>query len=181
MTQSHAQANLLGAVALAISDRTAVAAEQASGHSATSAAALSALRQYLDHASLDRLCGVLGLTPSGTVRLVDRLSEAGLVVRGPGPDGRTRAVSLTAKGRRVADKVRAARLEALNSIIEPLTRAEGEALRSVLSKLTVGLVEAKDGGAWLCRLCDLAACGRPQGQCPTANAAQRKYGTSTRH
>jgi hypothetical protein len=24
---------------------------------------------------------------------------------------------------------------------------------------------------WTCRLCDLAACGRAEGECPTANAA----------
>ena len=38
------------------------------------------------------------------------------------------------------------------------------------------LVAAKEGGGWICRLCDLQACGRPQGECPAANAARARYG-----
>jgi rubrerythrin len=37
-------------------------------------------------------------------------------------------------------------------------------------------VRNKDGGAWICRLCDLEACDRAAGRCPTANAAAAKYG-----
>jgi rubrerythrin len=37
-------------------------------------------------------------------------------------------------------------------------------------------VRVKDGGAWICRLCDLEACERTLGQCPAAQAAQQKYG-----
>jgi DNA-binding MarR family transcriptional regulator len=179
MTRDAQQANLLGAVALAVADRTSAAAAQAAGQSVSAAAALSALRQYLNRATLDRLREVLGLTPSGGVRLVDRLSVAGLVTRGPGTDGRSRAVALTARGRRTADKVRAARLDALNSILEPLTPAENETLQALLAKLMAGIVDDKDGGAWLCRLCDVHACGRPEGRCPAANAARAKYGEPT--
>ncbi len=176
MSRDDQQANLLGAVALAIADRASVAAADAAGQSVSAAAALSALRQYLDHATLDRLRAVLGLTPSGAVRLVDRLSDNGLVVRGPGTDGRTRAVSLTPRGRRVADRIRAARLDALRSVLDPLSAADREALQGLLGTLMAGIVEEKEGGAWLCRLCDVHACRRPDGDCPAANAARAKYG-----
>jgi DNA-binding MarR family transcriptional regulator len=169
-------ANLLGAVALAIADRTEAEAAEAAGQSVSAAAALSALRQYLDGATIDRLRDVLGLTSSGAVRLVDRLATSGLVTRGPGADGRSRAVSLTPDGRRAADQVRSARLDALASVLEPLSPTERQALQRLLGKLMTRIVNEKDGGAWICRLCDTQACGRQDGRCPAANAAKVKYG-----
>jgi MarR family transcriptional repressor of emrRAB len=180
VTSAEQQANLLGAFALAVADRASAAVAQASGQSDSASVALSALQQFLDGTTLDRLCQVLGLTPSGAVRLVDRLSEAGLVGRAPGADGRSRAVSLTAKGRRLASKIGTARLDALEVVLEPLSAAERATFQVLLAKLMAGVVEDKDGGAWLCRICDLRACGRPDGQCPTANAALLKTGTGRR-
>ena len=86
-------ANLLGALSLVITDRTAEAMAGAGGRPETAAVALSALVHFLDHPSVDRLRQVLGLTSSGTVRLVDRLVAAGYLERGPGPDGRTTSVA----------------------------------------------------------------------------------------
>ena len=48
------------------------------------------------------LAGVLGLTHSGTVRLVDRLEDDGLLRRGQGQDARVVTLELTAKGVRRA-------------------------------------------------------------------------------
>jgi DNA-binding MarR family transcriptional regulator len=175
LSPSDQPANVLGTLAQAVADRTATVVAEAAGQSVSAASALSALRQFLDHTTLDRLCQVLGLTPSGAVRLVDRLCDAGLVTRAPGPDGRTRDVSLTPRGRRVADKIGAARLNALRDVLAPLSDAEVSALHALLARMMAGIVEEKAGGAWLCRLCDLQACGRPHGDCPTANAAAAKY------
>ena len=47
------------------------------------APALSALLHFLDRRTVDLLRQVLGLTSSGTVRLVDRMAESGYVRRGP--------------------------------------------------------------------------------------------------
>ena len=77
--------NLLGAFTLAVADRAADAVGDAAGQTGAAAAALSALYHFLDAPSVDRLRTVLGLTPSGAVRLVDRLAAAGYVERGPGP------------------------------------------------------------------------------------------------
>ena len=87
--------NVLGALALAVADRTADAVGGAAGQSASAATALSALHHFLDDPSVDRLRQVLGLTASGTVRLIDRLEQANLVTRGPGTDGRSVSVRLT--------------------------------------------------------------------------------------
>ena len=98
-------ANLLGALSLAMADRMAGVMQGTVAASATAATALSALGDFLDGASIDLLSQVLGLTSSGTVRLVDRLSAAGYVRRAPGADARTTSIVLTEAGRRVAADV----------------------------------------------------------------------------
>jgi DNA-binding MarR family transcriptional regulator len=176
MTSSDGAANLLGAFALALNDRATAAAAAAAGQSVSAATALSALHQFLDRPTLDDLRRVLGLTPSGAVRLVDRLAEAGLVTRGPGDDKRSRSVVLTPAGRAAAVRVAQARMATLDDALAVLSTEERDTLRGLIGRVMGGVVRAKEGGAWICRLCDLAACGRPEGRCPTANAAAEKYG-----
>src|SRR5207248_7443754 len=121
-------------------------------------AALCALHEFLDRPTIDRLRQVLGLTPSGAVRLVDRLVEAGLVARGPGEDGRSRSVSLTPRGRRVAARVSAARAATLTGALAGLTDRERETLGGLLVRVMANVVRAKEGGAWIFRMCDMTAC-----------------------
>jgi molybdenum-dependent DNA-binding transcriptional regulator ModE len=109
------------------------------------------------------------------VRLVDRLSEAGLVVREAGGDGRSRSVVLTARGRELAERISAARAAALGEVLRGLTAEEVGTLESLMGRMMAGLVSAKDGGAWICRLCDTGACERDAGHCPAANAAAARY------
>ena len=175
MSELDREANLLGALALSISDRTSMAIAAAAGQSESAAAALSALHHFLDRPTLDQLRQVLGLTHSGAVRLIDRLSAAGLVTRGPGGDGRSRSVILTEEGRRAAERVSAARAAALTDLLRTLSPAERTTLHALIGRVMAAVVHDKDGGAWICRLCDLDACGRNAGRCPTANAAAAKY------
>ena len=175
MSELDGQANLLGALALVITDQTAQAAAAAAGQSVSAAAALSALHHFLDRPTLDQLRKVLGLTPSGAVRLVDRLAGAGLVTRGPGGDGRSRSVILTGKGQQAAERITAARAAVLSGALDELSRPDRQELHSLMSQIMASIVRGKDGGAWICRLCDLGACGRAAGQCPAANAAAAKY------
>lgn len=169
-------ANVLGALAVTVADQVSAATAAAAGHSASAAAALSALHEFLAPATLDDVRQVIGLTPSGAVRLVDRLEADGLVRRAPGSDRRSRAVTLTAAGRRAAASVAEARRGVLELLMAGLSVAEVEALESLLGRAMANLVAGKQGGAWICRLCDLDACGRPDGECPAANAAREKYG-----
>lgn len=173
-------ANLLGALALAVTDSTSAAVAAATGQSTSAAAALSALRHFLDRPTLDQLRKVLGLTPSGAVRLVDRLVDTGLVTRGPGADGRSRSIMLTEAGRAAAERVSAVRAAVLTEAMQELSPDERATLHTLIGRLMAGIVQAKDGGAWICRLCDLDACGRDAGECPTANAAAAKYGSAAR-
>lgn len=176
MSQRDRTANLLGAVALAVTDQTTTAMTEVAGHATSAAAALSALDQFLDRPTIDRLRSVLGLTPSGTVRLVDRLAEQGYVTRGPGADGRTRSVALTRKGKRAAARITAARSAVLAQSLARLSATEVATLHTLLGRVVEGLVrhnlDRPGQQGWLCRLCDLTACGRADGACPTANIAR---------
>jgi DNA-binding MarR family transcriptional regulator len=177
-TGAH-QANVLGALALAVADQTEQAVTAATGQSVTGAAALSALLEFLDRPTLDQIRRVLGLTPSGAVRLIDRLAEAGLVTRGPGADGRTRSVILTEVGRRTAEAGAAARMTYLRESLSTLTAAERDTLDGLLARVMTAVVDRKDGGAWICRQCDLTGCQRSAGHCPAMNAATAKYSAAT--
>ena len=76
-------ANILGALALVLTDRMSDSVEDAAAQAVTAAVALSALAHVLPpEPSIDLLRQVLGITHSGAVRLVDRLEQAGHVRRG---------------------------------------------------------------------------------------------------
>jgi DNA-binding MarR family transcriptional regulator len=176
VTAPAPDANALGAFALVVADQICTAIATASGQSASGATTLSALRHFLSEPTLDELRQVLDLTPSGAVRLVDRLEAAGLVTRGPGADGRSRSVRLTRRGRAVADRVTTARSGVLNDLVNALSHDDRAQLSRLIDRMMAAVVATKDGGAWTCRLCDTAACEREVGRCPAANAAAVKYG-----
>lgn len=165
-------ANLLGALSLVVADRISDTVADAAGHSATGAAALSALYHFLERPSIDMLRQVLGLTSSGTVRLVDRLEQDGYVTRGRGTDARSTSVALTAKGRRAASRVAAARADLLTDVVGMLTDEERAMLHRVTSRLLVGMMRGPGATRWICRLCDTSTCGHEQGRCPITQASQ---------
>jgi DNA-binding MarR family transcriptional regulator len=170
--------NLLGALSLSIADRTSEAVGGASRQSESAAIALSALHQFLDDPSIDLLRRVLGLTPSGAVRLVDRLEAAGYVKRRRGRDGRELSLRLTASGKRAAERVAAARGEVLEQALSGLDTSERRAFEQVLERVLPGLMRGPGATRWMCRLCDMGACGRDEGRCPVANAARERYAST---
>ena len=163
-------------MALGVTDRTGDALAAASEHSSTVAAALSALHQFLDGPTIDRLARVVGLTQSGTVRLVDRLERDGYVRRGPGPDGRSTSVNLPPSGRRAAEQVEAVRLRVLEEVLDPLTVGERQTLADLIGRVLVGMMREPGAIRWTCRLCDLSACGRPNGYCPIEREVRARDG-----
>jgi DNA-binding MarR family transcriptional regulator len=169
-------ANLLGALSLVIADRMMDAMAEAGGRPESAAAALSALLHFLDRPTVDLLRRVLGLTSSGTVRLVDRMAESGHVQRGPGDDGRSTSVSLTPAGRAAAERVAAARAGVLAGTLDGLSPAERETLRQLISKLLAGLIRGPGAVRWMCRLCDTGVCRGAEGGCPVGHAVQARYG-----
>jgi DNA-binding MarR family transcriptional regulator len=162
---SH-QGNLLGALVLALSDRMGEATSAAAGGSGELAAALSSLEDFLGSPTIGLLREVLGLTPSGAVRLTDRLEALGYVHRSTGKDARSRHVVLTASGHRAARNVRRARAGVLESALAPLSSNEQAELDALVAKALLGLKREPGATRWTCRLCDTKACGRDEGRCP---------------
>ncbi len=177
-SRQHA-ANALGALSLVVADRMNAAVESVAGLGPSAPAALAALHEFLDGGSVTQLSSVLGLTHSGAVRLVDRLADEGLVERVGARDGRAVSVVLTRSGRGVAERILRARHESVTSALSALTSDEVDNLVATVDSMltTVTLARAKERSAhtpsrhqpWLCRLCDFAACGRNEGNCPVNN------------
>jgi DNA-binding MarR family transcriptional regulator len=169
-------ANLLGALALTLSDRLEGAVTEAAGVAESDAIALSALHHFLESPRVDLLAQVLGLSSSGAVRLIDRLEDAGLARRTTGADGRVTSVTLTAPGRRRAQAVTRARGDLTEQALAALTPAERRQFGELAGKILAHLIRPPGATRWTCRLCDLVACGRPRGRCPVYEAAKSRYG-----
>ena len=167
--------NLLGALSLALTDQIREATERAAGVSDAAPAALVSLRESPSERTIEELRLLVGLTHSGGVRLVDRLSEFGYVTRRVRPPGRSVVVTLTPKGAATADRIEQARADVLGRAIRSLSESEKDLLASALSTVIGDLAGDRlarraagnppRGGA-LCRMCDFTACGREFGRCP---------------
>jgi DNA-binding MarR family transcriptional regulator len=169
-------ANVVGALALVVADQIADATSEAAGRADSAPAALAAMLHFLDRPSIDLLRQVLGLTSSGAVRLIDRLSEAGLVERQEGADRRSTAVVLTPAGRAAAERVCQARAGVVDRAMSPLTAAERAELGRLTGKMMVGMMRGPGAVRWICRLCDTGICRGAPGGCPVGNAARERYG-----
>lgn len=168
-------ANVFGALSLVVSDQVADAVAAATGRSDSAPAALAALHHFLDRPSVDLLRQVLGLTSSGTVRLLDRLAESGYIERGPGPDGRSAAIILTKAGRAAAEQVCQARTGVLGRALGALSESERAELDRLAGKMLVGMMRGPGAVRWICRLCDTGICRGTDGGCPVGNAATQRY------
>src|SRR6201997_4716130 len=126
--------NLMGALAVGLSDSITSAVESASGHTGAMGAALATLAQE-PGLSIERLRVPLGRTQSATVRLVDQLVADGYAERRPGRDQRSVAVVLTPKGTQAAGQVLATREQALTDAVCALTPGERKALTAALEKV----------------------------------------------
>jgi MarR family transcriptional repressor of emrRAB len=157
--------NLVGAFAVALSDRLQVNSDSA---------ALVSLDER-GPLTVEFLRRVIGLSHSATVRLVDRLSDDGLLTRAAGPDARTVSVRLTARGRRRAAALRKNREQLLREALAPLSKAErlefGRLVGSVLAEITTGRWQAR----FTCRFCDHRVCQAIRG-CPVDQAAAEFVG-----
>jgi MarR family transcriptional repressor of emrRAB len=174
-------ANLLGAASTALADAMEESMLAAAGLDGSAPAALVAFLDFSPHGSIRALSRVLGLTHSGTVRLADRLVAAGYIQRQPGVDGRSLTLTLTPAGKPVAERIRRAREAAVIRALQGLPNHDRAALAEICEQMVATLTRHRleqrtaggepRGGA-LCRMCDFAACGRHDGNCPAARAAE---------
>jgi DNA-binding MarR family transcriptional regulator len=163
--------NLLGALAVGLSDAVTSAVETATGHAGAMGAALATLAQE-PGPGIEQLRVPLGRTQSATVRVVDQLVAEGYAERRPGRDQRSIAVFLTAKGTEAATRVLASRAQALRDAVTGLTPGERKALTATLEKVLAAITPDRAHADRICRLCDIAAC--PERACPVELAARAR-------
>ncbi|WP_119168344.1 MarR family winged helix-turn-helix transcriptional regulator [Algihabitans albus] len=161
-------ANLLGALALALTDTLADVTSAQAERGAGAPAAL-VLVSFYPGQSIDSLAQTLGLSHSATVRLADRLAGDGLLDRRSGADGRTTALHLTRKGQARANAILGERCRALSAALDPLSVKERAHFTRSLEKILGGLTRDRQHADHICRLCDERVC--PADGCPVECAA----------
>ena len=149
--------NLLGVVGLAVADSIEEAARDVLNHAGETPAALVVIGYDLGPSN-DQLRRVLGLSHSGTVRLVDRLVGDGLVERRQGSDARSVALYVTKEGRTLREDILKSRLDAIRPLLDPLTRTERHTLGALLHKMLAMKNTTDMQRRTLCRLCDDRVC-----------------------
>lgn len=166
--------NLLGALALALSDAQDDAARSASGLGTSACSALVVLSFY-PGTPIRTLADILGLTHSVVVRLAEDLSDRGMVARDAGTkDKRQVQLRLTSEGRDVAVAILEARRAALGAALGQVPEAIRPALGDAVSHMLAALTQSRAAADHICRMCDEDAC--PQDSCPVECEAVRKEG-----
>lgn len=157
--------NLLGAFALAITDKMREETEKAAGQGGMVPAALVQVGGEPGQ-SIDHLRRCLGLSHSATVRVVMQLEEKGwlLKTRSHAQDARMATLNLTAAGEVVRARVLAARQGLLQSVMKTLPGPAHQHLTNLLELMLPRLIHSSDAADHVCRLCDLQVC--PQDICP---------------
>jgi DNA-binding MarR family transcriptional regulator len=90
-------------------------------------------------ASFPEITSYLSLDQSTLTRNLRPLERRGLIAVRPGPDRRTRTITLTAKGRRLYDEVLPLWEQTQGAIVEQLGRSGWGDLRGALDRLVGGL------------------------------------------
>jgi MarR family transcriptional regulator, negative regulator of the multidrug operon emrRAB len=169
MSRSARTGNLLGALAFALSRRMSEAMTAAGLAAGSDQASLILLSQY-PGTTVGTLSQLLELSPSSTVRVVDRLTAKGLMRRAAHDnDARHVVLELSAKGRRLAAAVLQARALSLASCVEALPASDQAALSGLLERLLGALTDSRLTADRICRYCDEAAC--VPGECPVETKA----------
>jgi len=167
-------ANILGAIAISLNDRLVGTAGLATFDSpvdhATAGAAVSLLR-WLPGAPMPRLAAYVGLSQSAAVRLVDRLSTAGLVVRRREHGRRQVQVFLTPLGLAAAARIHRRRARVLERMVGKLETRDRDDLLRISERLARQLPEDQWHAMHVCRLCHFRSCGSDD-ECPVWQAAR---------
>jgi MarR family transcriptional regulator, negative regulator of the multidrug operon emrRAB len=166
--------NLLGALVTAVNDRMQGQAEDAIGLGGQMPAALVTIGHNYGE-SVEFLSGILRMSHSGCVRLVEKLDELGLIERRPGKDRRSLSLYLTPRGREFKRQVLQARREALDAVFETLDGPQQQNLVGLLEVMLTAMTHCKNDADVICRLCEEQTCA--QSHCPVTigsvvNAAQ---------
>ncbi|MFD0985501.1 MarR family winged helix-turn-helix transcriptional regulator [Methyloligella solikamskensis] len=164
-------ANVLGALALTLSDRIQAEAEDVAGLGGMGPAILVGVHED-PGILIERLAVELGRGQSSMVRAVQQLERSGLLEKRQGKDRRTFGLHLTRSGRARVRSILDKRAKALDAALGVLSPKEQVALSGLVERMLEGLVRVEDDRFPMCRLCDEAACG-PYSECPVERGAAR--------
>jgi DNA-binding MarR family transcriptional regulator len=151
--------NLLGALAVALNDSMDEAFDEACAVGDSAPAALILIRENPD-TRIEALARYLALSHSGTVRLVDRLSEAGWVAREACEDKRAVVLVLTKAGEKVAERLLEGRSQRLGKALAGIGTADRKVLERLVPQLLTNLVTDRAAADHTCRYCDSGVCER---------------------
>ncbi len=166
---SARDANVVGAYVLAAGEAVRHATEEVAGGSGALTSALVTVVLFPGE-RVDALRRVVGLSPSGVVRGVDRLVAAGLVERrGGSGDAREVLLHPTRRGVRIAERILSARARAVDQLLGCLSSRERAELMRLFEKLLTALPSDREATRRICRLCDHPACERSW--CPISEGA----------
>jgi MarR family transcriptional repressor of emrRAB len=165
--------NLLGAFMTGLHDHLSVRLEQASRISGDGPAALVTIA-YNEGRTVEFLRRTLSLSHSWTVRVVEKLVKAGLVVKKTGTDKRAVALFLTEPGKRKVQGIVRARRRCLDEVLAALPVTEQKKLTTMLERMLALLTGDDDSAAAICKLCEVDVC--PQHRCPVTLAVKPKPG-----
>jgi MarR family transcriptional repressor of emrRAB len=155
--------NLLGALVVAVNDKMQQQAEAEISMAGQAAAALVTIGHNFGE-SVEFLSGILQLSHSGCVRLVDKLEEEGLIERRAGKDRRSVALYLTETGQQRKRDVLRARRDALSWVFETLDHRQQEQLTQLMEVMLKAITTCKADADTICRLCEEKVCA--QARCP---------------
>jgi MarR family transcriptional regulator, negative regulator of the multidrug operon emrRAB len=161
-------ANLLGALSLAVMDQIEQGARDIIGRAGETPAALIVIGY--GPITNDKLRRILGLSHSGTVRLVDRLVSDRLVERRPGKDGREVALHLTAKGAASRKDLLSSRISAVASFLDVLSPSERKRLRELIRDVLARQDTSEMDRFTICRMCDNGVCSN----CPLPTTVSKR-------
>ncbi|WP_160113668.1 MarR family winged helix-turn-helix transcriptional regulator [Phyllobacterium salinisoli] len=172
MQTNNRTANLLGALALAVTDEFYLAIRKRTSGGPSEAAALVKIATWPNE-TIDSLSRILRLSAAGTTRLVDRLVREGLVRREVSDaDRRERRLSATEAGRARVAAILAARRDVLDRALSQLEAQDWNVLEQLLERMLTVMTSDRETCDHTCRLCDLDDC--PPDICPVEKAALEK-------
>ncbi|WP_306259498.1 MarR family winged helix-turn-helix transcriptional regulator [Pararhizobium sp. IMCC21322] len=153
--------NIVCAFGLAVSDRLAVATARCLPRDEP-AKAIAFIGRETDM-TIRALSAHMQLSHAATLRMIDRLSDDGLVIRATSQtDRRAVGLSLTDDGLETYQQLLGARAATAGSVIEGLESSEQEQLKALLKKALASMVSSPEAAVQCCRFCDVVACS----ECP---------------
>jgi DNA-binding MarR family transcriptional regulator len=136
------------------------------------------LLAWRGEAASETLQFALGLSQPASVRLVDRLVEAGVVARRRRAGDRRVWLRLTAKGRRAAGSLLDREREPVEAALRYALpdRADLSRFVAALDQVAMAVLGDTTDPARFCRACDVAACLGSEHGCPSATVCRRNAG-----